>query len=182
MLVTLRGWRVKPTPNSGDLNIPVQNISKNLIKQCSILHLLVRVTVDSRLKSILIEDWNSSIAKLVKGVVFPVGHTVEWLPNDLLLVFFSMVYLNNSNKSTCFLLCMASHKIFINKWISLTKFYEWIGSLCSLNILTLKCYYKFTLKLLKETEHQNSGIGSITNSQETNSNSLHKAKTWKETT
>ena len=34
----------------------------------------------------------------------------------------------------------------------------------------------------RETKNQNSRIGSITNSQETNSNSLHKAKTWKETT
>ena len=34
----------------------------------------------------------------------------------------------------------------------------------------------------QETKNQNSRIGSITNNQETNSNSLHKAKTWKETT
>ena len=34
----------------------------------------------------------------------------------------------------------------------------------------------------QETKNQNSRIGSITNSQETNSNSLHKAKRWKETT
>ena len=34
----------------------------------------------------------------------------------------------------------------------------------------------------QETKKQNSRIGSITNNQETNSNSLHKVKTWKETT
>ena len=34
----------------------------------------------------------------------------------------------------------------------------------------------------QETKNQNSRIGSITNNQETNSNSLHKVKTWKETT
>ena len=32
---------------------------------CPILHLLVRVTIDSRLKKLLIEDWNISITKLL---------------------------------------------------------------------------------------------------------------------
>ena len=32
---------------------------------CPILHLLVRVTIDSRLKKLFIEDWNISITKLL---------------------------------------------------------------------------------------------------------------------
>ena len=146
-----------------------------MTKKCSILHLLVRVTIDSGLKKLLIEDWNISITKLL----------VHFRSYSYLAIFCRCLL------AWSILIIPTNHMLFVVDGISQTSYrlmniahqILWMNRVSLLiEHLDFEMLFQTHAEAPQETKNQNSRIGSITNSQETNSNSLHKAKTWNETT
>ena len=146
-----------------------------MTKKCSILHLLVRVNIDSRLKKLLIEDWNISITKLL----------VHFRSYSYLAIFCRCLL------AWSILIIPTNHMLFVVDGISQTSYrlmniahqILWMNRVSLLiEHLDFEMLLQTHAEAPQETKNQNSRIGSITNNQETNSNSLLKVKTWKETT
>ena len=146
-----------------------------MTKKCSIFHLLVSVNIDSRLKKLLIEDWNISITKLL----------VHFRSYSYLAIFCRCLL------AWSILIIPTNHMLFVVDGISQTSYrlmniahqILWMNRVSLLiEHLDFEMLLQTHAEAPQETKNQNSRIGSITNNQETNSNSLHKVKRWKETT
>ena len=119
---------------------------------CPILHLLVRVTIDSRLKKLLIEDWNISITKLL----------VHFRSYSYLAIFCRCLL------AWSILIIPTNHMLFVVDGISQTSYrlmniahqILWMNRV---SLLFEHLEFEMLLQTLseasQETKNQNSGIG-----------------------
>ena len=119
---------------------------------CPILHLLVRVTIDSRLKKLLIEDWNISITKLL----------VHFRSYSYLAIFCRCLL------AWSILIIPTNHMLFVVDGISQTSYrlmniaYQilWMNRVSLLfEHLDFEMLLQTHSEASQETKNQNSGIG-----------------------